>query len=149
VIDIKTNARAQRVMSLPLQGRLQNGRTVAVKKLLDWNMDEKKFHQEVGCLMMARHKNIVRFLGYCADTQGKMWNHEGKLVMAEARQRLLCFEFMPNGSLRRYITGMFLSILFILEHPQIPLYRMILHYTFSCREASTNCVNVPFVFSFY
>jgi coatomer subunit beta' len=98
-------------MSLPLQGLLPNGRTVAVKKLSDMGMDEKKFNQEVGCLMMARHKNIARFLGYCADTQGKMWNHEGRLVMADARQRLLCFEFVPNGTLRRYITGMFLSIL--------------------------------------
>lgn len=27
---------------------------------------------ENDCLMKAKHKNIVRFLGYCADTQGKV-----------------------------------------------------------------------------
>jgi serine/threonine protein kinase len=74
---------------------------------------EKEFNQEVDSLMRVKHTNIVRFLGYCADTQGKVWKYEGKNVMAEDRQRLLCFEFMPNGSLENYITGKFLSLLFI------------------------------------
>lgn len=86
------------------QGVLESG-TVAVKRLSDMCMDEKKFHGEVQCLMKARHKNIVRFLGYCADTQGNMLSYNGKLVMADVRQRLLCFEYMPKGSLRDYISG--------------------------------------------
>jgi len=87
------------------KGMLGNG-TVAVKKLstaLDVN--EKKFSQEVQCLLKVRHKNIVRFLGYCADTQGEMVDYEGKFIMADVRNRLLCFEFVPNGSLHDYITG--------------------------------------------
>jgi serine/threonine protein kinase len=87
---------------------------VAVKKLSQTlDMHEKKFNQEVACLMRVRHKNIVRFLGYCADTQGKMWNHEGKVIMADIRQRLLCFEFMPNGSLDMHVTGMFIYLMYI------------------------------------
>ncbi|KAF8730982.1 hypothetical protein HU200_016858 [Digitaria exilis] len=86
------------------KGLLQNG-TVAVKKLFQTlEMHETKFAQEVACLMRVRHKYIVRFLGYCADTEAKITNHKGKLVMAEVRERLLCFEFMPNGSLDGYIT---------------------------------------------
>uniref|UniRef100_A0ACD5U825 Uncharacterized protein n=1 Tax=Avena sativa TaxID=4498 RepID=A0ACD5U825_AVESA len=54
--------------------------------------------------MMAKHKNIVRFLGYCADRQGIIVKYEGKLVMADIHQRLLCFEYLPNGSLHEYIT---------------------------------------------
>ncbi|KAM3240245.1 hypothetical protein ACQJBY_053752 [Aegilops geniculata] len=34
-----------------------------------------------------------------------MVDFEGKLVMADVRQRLLCFEYLPRGSLDKYITG--------------------------------------------
>lgn len=77
-----------------------------MKKLFNaLDMDENKFIKEVACLTRVKHRNIVRFLGYCADTKGKMLNHEGKIVIADERQRLLCFEFLPAGSLDNYITG--------------------------------------------
>jgi len=88
-----------------MQGMIVNG-MIAVKKLYNTlDMHEKKFIQEVQCLMKVRHKNIVRFLGYCADTQGEMTDYEGKSVLVEVRNRLLCFEFVPNGSLCEHITG--------------------------------------------
>lgn len=47
--------------------------TVAVKRLsTTFDMQENKFHKEVEGLMKAKHKNIVRFLGYCSDTQGQI-----------------------------------------------------------------------------
>uniref|UniRef100_A0A8R7RD52 non-specific serine/threonine protein kinase n=1 Tax=Triticum urartu TaxID=4572 RepID=A0A8R7RD52_TRIUA len=83
---------------------LDNG-TVAVKKLCNMlDMDEKKFSEEIRCLMKATHKNVVRFLRYCSDRQGEMVNCEGKLVLADVRQRLLCFEYLPKGSLDKHIT---------------------------------------------
>ncbi|KAG2576250.1 hypothetical protein PVAP13_6NG015268, partial [Panicum virgatum] len=86
------------------KGTIVNG-MIAVKKLYNTlDMHEKKFIQEVQCLMKVRHKNIVRFLGYCADTQGEMTDYEGKSVLAEVRNRLLCFEFVPNESLCEHIT---------------------------------------------
>lgn len=87
------------------KGMLDNGMVVAVKKLLNTvDIDENKFIGEVSCLMKAKQKNIVRFLGYCSDTQGEMLHCEGKLVLAEVRQRLLCFEYLPKGSLDKQIT---------------------------------------------
>uniref|UniRef100_A0A453MI34 Protein kinase domain-containing protein n=1 Tax=Aegilops tauschii subsp. strangulata TaxID=200361 RepID=A0A453MI34_AEGTS len=42
---------------------------VAVKKLTNtFAVPEIKFHEEARNLIKAKHKNIVRFLGYCADT---------------------------------------------------------------------------------
>lgn len=77
-----------------------------MKKLLfNINMDENEFQREVQCLMKVKHKNIVRFLGYCADLQGNMAKYDGKLVMADVQQRLLCFEYLPNGTVHDYITG--------------------------------------------
>jgi len=84
-------------------------------KAEDLEVHENKFIQEVDSLMKVKHKNIVRFLGYCSDTQGKVEKYEGKTVMADVRQRLLCFEFLPNGSLDWYITGMSVSILYFDE----------------------------------
>lgn len=75
---------------------------VAVKKLSQ-TMHEHKFHKEVECIMKAKHKNIVRLLGYCSDTQGRIEDYEGKFVMADVRNWLLCFEYVPNGSLDEYI----------------------------------------------
>ncbi|XP_048533775.1 probable serine/threonine-protein kinase PBL5 [Triticum urartu] len=78
---------------------------VAVKKLsITIDMHENKFHREVECLMKAKHKNIVRFLGYCSDTQGMVGDYDGKFVMADLRNWVLCFEYIPKGSLDKYIT---------------------------------------------
>uniref|UniRef100_A0ACD5TYV0 Uncharacterized protein n=1 Tax=Avena sativa TaxID=4498 RepID=A0ACD5TYV0_AVESA len=81
-------------------------RMVAVKKLSKTygTEHEDKFHKEIECLMKAKHKNIVRFLGYCVDTQGRADSYEGKFIIADLRTWLLCFEYVPNGNLQKYIT---------------------------------------------
>jgi serine/threonine protein kinase len=84
---------------------LDNGAAVAVKRLSDTYMYEKQFHREVECLIKVKDKNVVRFIGYCADSQGKAETYNGKFVMADVQQRLLCFEYLPHGTLAKYITG--------------------------------------------
>ncbi|XP_022685191.1 putative receptor-like protein kinase At4g00960 [Setaria italica] len=86
------------------KGRLRNG-AVAVKKLSQTlSIHEKKFQQEVASLMRMKHTNIVRFLGYCSDTQEKLSDYSNNNAMLNERERLLCFEFLPRGSLDKYIT---------------------------------------------
>jgi len=84
------------------KGMLGNG-SVAVKKLSKAYLHEGEFTREVNCLMKVKHKNVVRFLGYCGDRQQKAHNFDGKFVMADVHQRLLCFDYLPKGSLRGYI----------------------------------------------
>ncbi|XBI04273.1 hypothetical protein VPH35_132597 [Triticum aestivum] len=84
------------------KGKLDNG-TIAVKKLSNIYMQEEQFHREVECLMKVKHKNVLRFLGYCADTQGNMASYNGRMVMADVQQRLLCFEYLPKGNLDDFI----------------------------------------------
>ncbi|GJN25587.1 hypothetical protein PR202_gb13433 [Eleusine coracana subsp. coracana] len=82
---------------------LQNG-MVAVKKVTTWtDFTDKLFLDEITCLKKVRHKNIVRFLGYCADSQGEVLETNGKNVIAEERHRFLCFEYVPNGDLQHYL----------------------------------------------
>ncbi|CAM0949662.1 unnamed protein product [Alopecurus aequalis] len=77
---------------------------VAVKKLsLIQESSDELFSEEINCLLRVNHKNIVRFLGYCSDTQGEVVKINGRYVLAEVRQRLLCFEYVPNGNLHHYL----------------------------------------------
>ena len=66
-----------------MQGRLENG-IVAVKKLYEQlDIPDNNFNKEIRCLMKVNHKNIVRFLGYCANIQGEMVGHNGDFIMAD------------------------------------------------------------------
>ncbi|CAN6362685.1 unnamed protein product [Urochloa humidicola] len=77
---------------------------VAIKKLsrID-EFSEKQFEDELKCLKRVKHKNIVRFLGYCSDTPTEVVEYKGTFVVAEHRRRFLCFEYVPNKSLDEYI----------------------------------------------
>jgi coatomer subunit beta' len=92
------------------QGDLQNG-SVAVKRLLNSHtIDEKLFYCEATSMISVKHQNIVRLLGYCANTEGKAMANPNpeeaiKFIFAEIRERLLCFEYIKNGRLDRYIKG--------------------------------------------
>jgi len=95
------------------QGGLRNG-MVAVKKLYPWkDFDYKLFLGEVACLKKAKHKNIARFLAYCVNMQCEVMEVEGKLRIVEEQQRLLCFEYVPNGSLKYYLEGIKFATIFI------------------------------------
>uniref|UniRef100_A0A453HH01 Protein kinase domain-containing protein n=1 Tax=Aegilops tauschii subsp. strangulata TaxID=200361 RepID=A0A453HH01_AEGTS len=87
------------------KGVLPSGIFVAVKKLSDALVEDKLFQDEVACLIRAKHRNIVRLLGYCADTQGKITEYKGELIMAKVRARLLCFEYVSGGSLDMHLEG--------------------------------------------
>jgi len=74
------------------QGRLPDGRVVAVKKLNgrhETTQAAEDFLTEVRVLTSVRHRNLVRLLGCC--TQG--------------RERLLVYEYMPNNSLNMHLFG--------------------------------------------
>ncbi|MQM08588.1 hypothetical protein Taro_041447 [Colocasia esculenta] len=72
------------------EGKLPDGRSVAVKVLANnAKCNGRVFVNEVVSIACTYHVNIVSLLGYCL----------------EGRVRALIYEFMPNGSLERYIFG--------------------------------------------
>ncbi|KAD7478830.1 hypothetical protein E3N88_01966 [Mikania micrantha] len=69
------------------KGALKNENMVAVKVLSEVKSDGQDFINEVASVGRTSHVNIVSLVGFCL----------------EGRQRALIYEFMPNGSLERFI----------------------------------------------
>uniref|UniRef100_A0A2N9ER54 Receptor-like serine/threonine-protein kinase n=1 Tax=Fagus sylvatica TaxID=28930 RepID=A0A2N9ER54_FAGSY len=65
------------------RGILPNSTAIAVKKLKSLPQGEKQFRSEVRTIGTIQHINLVRLRGFCA----------------EASERLLVYDYMPNGSL--------------------------------------------------
>ncbi|XP_068667127.1 rust resistance kinase Lr10-like [Aristolochia californica] len=69
------------------KGKLSSGRLVAVKMLSNANSNGQDFINEVATIGRIHHANIVALIGFCA----------------EGSKRAVIYEFMPNGSLDKYI----------------------------------------------
>ncbi|CAM6087135.1 unnamed protein product [Calypogeia fissa] len=68
------------------EGTLSNGVKIAVKKL-NRQIGSQDFRAEVATVGGIHHVNLIRLLGFCA----------------QGAHRLLVYEFMPNGSLDKWI----------------------------------------------
>ncbi|WOG85679.1 hypothetical protein DCAR_0104870 [Daucus carota subsp. sativus] len=69
------------------RGRLADGRVVAVKVLKEAKGNGEEFINEVASIGRTSHVNVVTLLGFCY----------------ERKRRALIYEFMPNGSLEKFI----------------------------------------------
>ncbi|KAK8464388.1 hypothetical protein PHAVU_011G197700 [Phaseolus vulgaris] len=69
------------------KGKLRSGSEVAIKMLKKSKADGQDFMNEVASIGRIHHVNVVHLIGYCAEGQ----------------KRALVYEYMPNGSLDKYI----------------------------------------------
>lgn len=69
------------------RGELPDRRAVAVKQLHGVGGGEAEFWAEVTIIARMHHLNLVRMWGFCADKE----------------QRMLVYEYVPNGSLDKYL----------------------------------------------
>lgn len=83
----------ENVVVICMQGSLPKGQVVAVKKIDTSKTDAALLEDEIACMKRAKHKNVVRLLGYYRAKEP-----ENVLI--------LCSEYVPNGSLTRYLKGM-------------------------------------------
>lgn len=87
----------------------KNGETIAVKLLHSMlGLDDERFDEEFHNLASLRHKNIVRLVGFCHETQREFVPHDGKMIFADSKYMALCFEYMHNGSLDKHLFGIIL-----------------------------------------
>ncbi|KAM3729813.1 hypothetical protein ACB098_12G039000 [Castanea mollissima] len=69
------------------KGKLESGPLVAIKMLGNSKANGQDFISEVATIGRIHHVNVVQLIGFCA----------------EGSKRGLIYEFMPNGSLDKYI----------------------------------------------
>ncbi|KAE8716673.1 putative receptor protein kinase TMK1 [Hibiscus syriacus] len=72
------------------KGELHDGTKIAVKRMESGVVTEKglaEFKSEIAVLTKVRHRNLVALLGYCLD----------------GNERLLVYEYMPQGTLSRHL----------------------------------------------
>ncbi|XAR71649.1 Glycerophosphodiester phosphodiesterase [Bertholletia excelsa] len=69
------------------KGKLKSGIHVAIKMLGKSKANGQEFISEVGTIGRIHHVNVVHLIGYCA----------------ERSKRALVYDFMPNGSLEKYL----------------------------------------------
>ncbi|KAG6477259.1 receptor protein kinase TMK1-like [Zingiber officinale] len=72
------------------KGELHDGTKIAVKRMEAGIMGTKglnEFKSEIAVLTKVRHRNLVSLLGYCLD----------------GNERLLVYEYMPQGTLSRHL----------------------------------------------
>ncbi|XBI42124.1 hypothetical protein VPH35_126489 [Triticum aestivum] len=88
------------------KGVLRSGKIIAVKKLFELHLKEENFQNEVSYLMGIKHRNIVQFVGYCAESHWEAIEKPSgskKHIFAEVPKRLLCFEYVSNKGLDKHI----------------------------------------------
>nr|XP_048329749.1 rust resistance kinase Lr10-like isoform X3 [Ziziphus jujuba var. spinosa] len=69
------------------KGKLRSGRFAAIKMLEKSKANGQDFINEVSTIGRIHHINVVRLVGFCA----------------EGSKRALVYDFMPNGSLDKYL----------------------------------------------
>ncbi|XP_066334887.1 uncharacterized protein [Miscanthus floridulus] len=83
---------------------VESGAVMAVKKLRPiLGEQDKQFKNEANHLARVNHHNVVKLIGYCDETKEVplylYYEDQKKFIVAEMREKLLCYEYLSNGSL--------------------------------------------------
>jgi len=76
-----------------------------VKKLYSVpGLDDEQFKNEFNNLTRVHHQNIVRLIAYCDEVRHVVFKENGEHILAKMVFKVLCFEYLPGGSLDNYLS---------------------------------------------
>jgi len=84
-------------------GTMPDGQKITVKKLVENSPlgRDKVFSNEVTNIMALHHKNVVKMVGFCHEGQKKVVLNNGRYIVADIVESLLCYEYLSQGSLQK------------------------------------------------
>nr|CDM81076.1 unnamed protein product [Triticum aestivum] len=84
-------------------GIAPDGQKITVKKLAGNSpiARDKLFTNEVQNIMALHHENVVKLVGYCHEAQKKVVQNNGRYIVADIVESLLCYEYLPQGNLQK------------------------------------------------
>ncbi|VAI93703.1 unnamed protein product [Triticum turgidum subsp. durum] len=65
----------------------------------------KIFINEVQNIMVLKHPNIVKMVGYCSETTKKLVQFDHRYIQADVTESVLCYEYLPKGDLAKNLFG--------------------------------------------
>jgi len=97
----------QGAFGVTYRGTMPDGQSIAVKKLSENSPvpRDKAFTNEVRNIMALQHENIVKMVGYCHEGQKNVVLDNGRYIVADVVETLICYEYLPNGSLHGTLFG--------------------------------------------
>lgn len=91
-----------------LQAIVDSGNVVAVKKIHVGFRAKKDFENEVKLISNVRHRNLILQLGWCIDRT----------------ELLLVLEYMPRGSLDKFLWGKLIMLKYLCLKPMFFPYKL-------------------------
>jgi hypothetical protein len=70
---------------------------------------DKKTTNEVQNIMALHHQNVLKLVGYCHEGQKKVVLNNGRYIVADIVESLICYEYSPQGSLGKIFWYVILS----------------------------------------
>lgn len=68
--------------------------------------DKDKFDNMVKHIKMLEHENIVKLVASCRESDKKPVSIDGRCIIGNITETVLCYEYFPKGSLDKHIFGM-------------------------------------------
>lgn len=87
------------------KGVFEDGKVIAVRKLRALGVLEENEMHDIVNHVKVHHQNIVQLVGYCWEKEETIVPCNERYIYASNIHTAMCFEYLPNGSLDQYISG--------------------------------------------
>jgi hypothetical protein len=92
------------------QGTLDNDQAITAKRLAEYSpiARQKAFTNELQNIRAIQQKNnIIKMVGYTNEVKEQVVYKNGKYIIRDVAEFILCHEYLPQGTLQHNLFGTF------------------------------------------